>query len=62
MRKRPTIRFSVDPDQKVEIDKYAKVKGYDNASNLARVALFNYISRNKLTERQRCTAEASSKG
>lgn len=56
MKKRPTIRFSVDPEQKAEIDKYAKAKGFDNASNLARVALFRYIARNKLSGGKRSTA------
>lgn len=62
MSKRPTIRFSIDPDQKTDIEAYAKVKGFDNPSNLARVALFNYISRNRMTERQRCRAEKANKG
>lgn len=59
--KRPTIRFSINPDQKKMIDHYAKIKGFDNPSNLARVALFNYISHNKMSERQRCTALKSDK-
>jgi hypothetical protein len=62
MSKRPTIRFSIDPDQKTDIEAYAKAKGFDNPSNLARVALFNYISRNKMTESQRCRAEKADTG
>jgi hypothetical protein len=46
--KRPTISFSIDPDQKTEIEEYAKQKGYDKSGNLARVALFYYIRKNPL--------------
>jgi hypothetical protein len=47
--KRPTIEFSVDEEQKKDIDNYARVKGFDKASNLARVALFHYMRKNPLT-------------
>lgn len=60
--KKPTIRFSLEPEQKSEIDHYAKVKGFGNSSNLARVALFNYVARNKLTSKQRATAQKNRKG
>jgi hypothetical protein len=48
MGKRPRIGFSVDQGQHEIIKDYAKEKGFDNPSNLARVALFNYMARNKL--------------
>jgi len=63
MKKRPTIRFSIDPEQKEFIDHYAKVKGFDNASNLARMALFNYMARNRVNSKTKrhsataCTSE-----
>jgi hypothetical protein len=62
MTKRPTIRFSIDPDQKKEIEEYAKIKGFDNCSNLARRALFNYIVRNPIRTSKRATALKSEKG
>ncbi len=47
--KRPTIEFSVDEEQKREIDNFAKVKGFDKPSTLARVALFSYMKKNPIT-------------
>ncbi len=50
--KRPKVEFSVNPDQKIEIDNYAKIKGFDKASNLARVATFYYMRKNPLVRRK----------
>ena len=46
--RRPCIRFNVDDFFKTEAEKYAKVKGFENASSLARVALYYYMRKNPL--------------
>jgi len=48
MPKRPAIRFTVDPEKKIEVEHYARIKGFDNPSNLARMALFVYMRKNPL--------------
>lgn len=53
------IKFTIDADQYEEIKHYSKVKGFDKPAHLARKALFDYMGRNKLTERQRTGAEKS---
>ena len=45
--KRPTISFSIDDAQLEEIKEYAKLKGFDKPSILARKALFAYMSSNR---------------
>lgn len=45
---RKTIQFTVDETQREMIDAYAKAKGFDTASNLARVAIFAYIARSPI--------------
>ena len=47
MSKRPTISFSIDDAQLEEIKEYAKLKGFDKPSILARKALFVFMSKNK---------------
>jgi len=51
--RRPTISFSVDPEQLEEINQYAKIKGFGRPSNLARKALFAYMGRLPLSDKQR---------
>ena len=48
MKNNPTVKFTVDEDEIKEIREYAKVKGHRTAANLARVALFYYMNKNKL--------------
>lgn len=57
--KRHSISFSVDADQYENICEYAKVKGFDKPSNLARMALFRYMARNKAATPKRSTAVQS---
>lgn len=51
MSRRPIIRFSVDPEDKENIERYAKIKGFDKSSSLARMALFAYMRKNPLSEK-----------
>ena len=44
----PTVKFRVDPEEIKDIREYAKAKGFRTAGNLARVALFYYMNKNKL--------------
>lgn len=60
--KRPVISFSIDQDQYEEICEYAKAKGFDKPSVLARMALFRYIARNKTVKPKRSTAMQSEGG
>jgi hypothetical protein len=59
---RPVISFSVDDNQYKGICEYAKTKGFDKPSNLARMALFRYIARNKTATPKRSTAVKSGEG
>jgi hypothetical protein len=59
MPKRKPITFTVDENQKEEIQHYAKTKGFDTASNLARMAIFAYMRKNALKPEEKlhsCTA------
>lgn len=49
---RKTIQFAVDEEQKKDIEHYAKVNGFDKSGNLARKALFTYMSRLPLKKSQ----------
>ena len=53
MSKRPTISFSIKPEKLDEIKIYAEVKGFACPASLARKALFAYMERLPLNERQR---------
>ncbi len=44
----PTVKFRVDPEEIKDIREYAKAKGFRTAGNLARVATFYYMNKNKL--------------
>lgn len=56
--RKPTVRFSLESSEhKEELESYAKQKGFANAGTLARVALFQYISRHPLKKSQGCTAQ-----
>jgi hypothetical protein len=50
MGKRPTIEFSVDPELKREAMIYAKVRGFEKDSTLARIALVAYMRKNPIKE------------
>ena len=43
----PTVKFRVDPEEIKNIREYAKAKGFRTAGNLARVATFYYMNKNK---------------
>jgi hypothetical protein len=51
------IEVRLDEELKLEAEAYARVKGYGRASNLARVALVNYMTRNALTGPQKVRYE-----
>lgn len=53
MSKRPTISFSVPSEKLSEIKKYAEIKGFINPAALARKALYAYMERLPLNEKQR---------
>ena len=44
----PSVKFRVDPEEIKDIREYAKAKGFRTAGNLARVATFYYMNKNKL--------------
>ena len=44
----PAVKFRVDPEEIKDIREYAKAKGFRTAGNLARVATFYYMNKNKL--------------
>ncbi len=49
---RPLISFSVDEEQKQSIKEYAKLKGFHTPANLARMALFSYMTRNPIKNKK----------
>jgi hypothetical protein len=53
--KKPTIEFTVEPEQYEEIKEYAKKKYHGTAASLARFALGQYLSRYPI-KRKGCTA------
>ncbi len=53
-----TIQFSVCEEDREWIEQYAEVKGYGNASNLARFAVFAQMRKNPLTDAERARFES----
>lgn len=58
----PVISFNVTAEQKEEADAYALAKGYGRASQLARVAMFQMMSRYPKTGRHASDASEGGKG
>jgi len=47
------IACAVDSDLKIEIEAYSRAKGFGRSANLARVAIVQFMARNRLTSTQK---------